>query len=315
MGRSYLQPAGGGRPWARTPCRGGFTLIELLVVVAIIALLVALLLPSLKRARELARLALCASNLRTVGTLSQMYENDNNSFMLPWFVTLPERPGAPASSYWTGEMGIGLLYKMRYLPLDHVGKVTMWTWSDRWNAGWVNETVRKASVLLCPSGKFYGVSGGFIGLGNHSNMLPPPTSNDMQVAFDIMDQEAYFNPQPTWGYEAKDTWYSSYGNNYWNSVLVSTAGENGYKARQPYYRTASGTVAWMEGRSLNTSSGLWHIAQEFNLYLYQRNFRIPHLDMCNWAGYDGHVSVVTRDKFRTDITEGEIGFKSGAPPN
>ena len=43
-----------------------FTLIELLVVIAIIALLVAILMPSLARAKELARRSVCAGNLRNI---------------------------------------------------------------------------------------------------------------------------------------------------------------------------------------------------------------------------------------------------------
>jgi prepilin-type N-terminal cleavage/methylation domain-containing protein/prepilin-type processing-associated H-X9-DG protein len=57
--------------------RKAFTLVELLVVVGIIAVLVALLLPSLSRARENARRVVCLSNLRQLGLAMQMYLNNN----------------------------------------------------------------------------------------------------------------------------------------------------------------------------------------------------------------------------------------------
>ena len=55
----------------------GFTLIELLVVVAIISLLVSILLPSLARAKDLARASICASNLRHIGLGLLLFSEEN----------------------------------------------------------------------------------------------------------------------------------------------------------------------------------------------------------------------------------------------
>jgi prepilin-type N-terminal cleavage/methylation domain-containing protein len=60
--------------------RRGFTLIELLVVIAIIALLMSILMPALKRARQQARGVGCQSNLRQWGLMFAMYTQDNNGY-------------------------------------------------------------------------------------------------------------------------------------------------------------------------------------------------------------------------------------------
>lgn len=59
----------------------GFTLIELLVVIAIIALLVSILLPSLKKAKELALAAVCSSNLKGAMLATFMYANENDGYV------------------------------------------------------------------------------------------------------------------------------------------------------------------------------------------------------------------------------------------
>ena len=65
------------KPRRRTT-RAAFTLIELLVVIAIIAVLAALLLPALERARSAAMKARCQANIRQLYTMMVMYGHDEN---------------------------------------------------------------------------------------------------------------------------------------------------------------------------------------------------------------------------------------------
>jgi len=67
----------------QTRKQSAFTLIELLVVVAIIALLIAILLPSLARARELSKTSVCLANLHGLGVGTATYLADNDGLLFP----------------------------------------------------------------------------------------------------------------------------------------------------------------------------------------------------------------------------------------
>jgi type II secretory pathway pseudopilin PulG len=95
----------------RSKPASAFSIVELIVVIGIIAILVALLMPALQRARVQARAVACRSNMRQIGQAMLIYANDNGGWLFPpdhgldvpldqrWFLMVlkPPPPADPTS--------------------------------------------------------------------------------------------------------------------------------------------------------------------------------------------------------------------------
>jgi len=256
--------------------RVAFTLIELLVVIAVISLLIAILMPALRSARETALVISCASNMRQQGIAIAAYLGDyNDAFMNPWYA---EKSGGAAdgrarNTPWAVQMH-------PYLPAP----VGTWTDADGETVTGQSATSRD-NAWTCSSPRpgwniYSGQGTNWEGGGNY-------TYNPVMYQFEFDNGDKY---SMTWG------WTTGIGIKYV------------YAAKYP-----SATIAMSEGYVWYNmwSNGTFtqgayppamHSATGYSIPA-RSNYRWPyHGGIGNYLFIDGHVTGWGVDPIVNDLT-------------
>ena len=194
-----------------------FTLIELLVVVAIIALLISILLPSLAAAREQARVSMCLSNGRQVAIGSSTYVGDNPKEGTIMFCYPIGYQPSYSYTYYTEVVSIGAIPDITDAEMQKSGAgVSSITQCD---AGWYSPKLRPLNKYITPDlswddNKRIGTAAARV---NNPMVLPAvfkcPSDRTCKLPYANMGNGDALDdtPFPSWKY-----WGVSYASNwYW----------------------------------------------------------------------------------------------------
>jgi len=174
--------------------RSAFTLVELLVVITIIALLIAILLPSLSQARERARCTVCLGNLKGIGVAIYSYAGSYEDNVVP---TYGDPSDKPMDSWFS------LLSKGGFAPSPTV---------PIYSSSSASPPTLQNSIFRCPSGLTDGIA------ESVNTNLDPTSMRDRMGAMPLRGPAKWW-ASPT-GYV--DCWYGS------NMVSSDATGEGPY---------------------------------------------------------------------------------------
>ncbi len=263
------------KPIKRTK-HDGFTLIELLVVIAIIAILAALLLPVLAKAKLRAQEAVCLSNLKQWGLADSMYVDDNNN-TYPWPKYEPEAKFNAADEDTPVWLDIYSYYETQHIGNDawfnalpaYVGSKTMYQWALGGNESEFNNLNSSGrNIFICPTAHAQGIDPidvpqdhGYMEPGQRPlfsyGMNSKSTANESVSAPSdlpcktgmVKNPSAFVRLSDTRNRSNESPYYASGGDTYPDGNSVDLATPQSYTTRFSARHSVGGNITFSDGHA------------------------------------------------------------------
>jgi|GEM_PF-2354916 len=293
------------------PQSRGFTLIELLVVISLVSLLMAILLPALERARDSAREAKCASNMRQVFILSELFRADRGVILPSAYY--PKYPSGVDGNNVPTDAGKLTSYTHMLINMGYLSESERIPWSGlatTSNFKLLSDHAKGNRVLSCPN-MWTGHS-----LGNYDTR-PQSTPNHIDNDIDRRSAAFFY----TVGYIDEPVQPVRYGMFTGYQVNVAAGGHhfyqfqtlpnNGYYARKQWKSGSDSKIAYLFEDFFNLSGAKWQYVDSITLTSYSWGGYGPPVRHNGYTGTnlifaDGHREHLKTPEY---VTHSEIPFE------